>query len=102
MARPKPAKEQAVQIAVICNLTEQSFAEQRTYGVYPVLPVIPGIQYIGRCAARRKGLEKAELVDAPGMPKEILNYCEPGEEFALTEIMDARAARDMGEKKVEH
>lgn len=101
MARPKPAREQAARIAVICNLTEQSYAEQRSYGVIPILPVIEGIQYIGRCAATRAQLEKqeVELLEGGGMPKQILGRCKPGEEFALTEVSDTQAARqETGEK----
>ena len=99
MARPKPAKERPATVAVICNLTEQSFAEQRTYGIVPVLPVIPGIQYIARCAVNRAGLKDEELLDLPGMPKQLIKKCALGEEFALTEVADMRAARqETGEK----
>jgi hypothetical protein len=100
MPRPKPVKEQAANVAVICNLTEQSYAVSRTFGVYPVLPVIAGIQYVGKCASRRDKLGNVELLEADGMPKVVLAHCKPGEEFALVEIQDAYATREeTGEKR---
>jgi len=104
MPRPKPTKEQGANIAVVCNLTEQCYAPERSYGIFPLLPVIPGIQYIARCAqsvARLKAERaKVEWLDTPGIPKQKLADCEPGEEFALTEIADTWAAREeSGDKK---
>jgi hypothetical protein len=103
MPRPKPAKERPVQVATICNLTDHYFLKEFNYGNYPVFPVIPGVQYVVRCAAsidREESRDrKVRLInpEAGGAPKELIRECAHGEEFALTEIADNFAVRqEMG------
>jgi hypothetical protein len=103
MARPMPAKDRAARIAVICNLTDLYSVEQRNYGVFAVHPVIAGLQYVVRCKAslelqqKKERGHEAKILPGGGARKEIIAQCEPGEEYALTELADATAVRqEMG------
>jgi hypothetical protein len=92
MPRPQ-IKFDTREVAVICNITDRTWGpDMRDYGAFIVLGCKPGQRIISR----------AELRDGNGKivkkAKTEIVECEPGQEYALTEITGRDTRIDIGEK----
>jgi hypothetical protein len=89
MPRPQ-AQFDTKEVAVICNITERMFGpEMRDYGAFIVQGCKPGKRLVRHARVENGNWENGEIEEFE---------CEPGQEYALTEITGRDTRVDIGEK----